>query len=464
VHPEETSPLPPPGAVADRRAANFLNFLKSVGVPAVPTQMTFGISRDGGLFEWAGTGLDAVFCQRKNLLSRRMWRMLFDVVRFNQFALDLLIHEPRLGMAQETIGEYLVREGYSDGFRDDYLMPMTAAVWSTDPDKCALEFPATTLVRFLYESPPRPARFSRCLHGFRWNHHLLSTVARRPDWLTIPTGSQSYIDAVLRHVPPDHVLLNSPVHSVCNEPDGRVRIQMDGGRSAVYDHVIIATHGDQAYSLVEASATPDETAILSQFQTSENTAVLHSDLSLMPVSRKAWSSWNYLMLSPGVAGAEGAGRVSLTYNMNILQHIPEGTFGDVLVTLNPLHEPDADTVQGRYTYRHPLYNAAAVAAQNLLPSIQNTRGISYAGAWTKYGFHEDGFSSGLECARDYLGASPPLDFVDSTFSRGRRPVLGLTDWLLRVVILLIQTFVVKLAGGVEAAARRVRSVRKDKGA
>lgn len=129
--------------------------------------------------------------------------------------------------------------------------------------------------------------------------------------------------------------------------------------------------------------------------------------------------------------------------MNILQHVPQETFGDVLVTLNPLHEPKKETVQGRYSYAHPLYNAAAVRAQGLLPRIQNTRGISYAGAWTKYGFHEDGFSSGLHVATEHLGAKLPFEVVDSTFSRGRRPVLNLGDHLLRLVILVIQVFVVR---------------------
>lgn len=143
-----------------RAAANFINFLNKVNVQTEPTEMTFGVSRDQGLFEWAGTNLSAVFCQKRNLLSPRMWRMLFDVIRFNQFALDLLMqedvepvgrHEIMINSTDdaETIGEYLDREGYSDAFRDDYLIPMTAAVWSTSPDKCALQFPAVTLVRFL---------------------------------------------------------------------------------------------------------------------------------------------------------------------------------------------------------------------------------------------------------------------------------------------------------------------------
>lgn len=142
-------------------AANFINFLDKVRVQTVPTPMTFGVSRDYGNFEWSGTSLDALFCQRKNLLSLRTWRMIFDIIRFNQFALDLLIADdpeatsPANGSGrravdvEETIGQYLDRERYSDAFRDDYLIPMTAAVWSTSPDKCSLEFPAVTLVRFL---------------------------------------------------------------------------------------------------------------------------------------------------------------------------------------------------------------------------------------------------------------------------------------------------------------------------
>ena len=147
--------------------ANFINFLKTIGVPTVPTEMTFGVSRDKGIFEWAGTSLSAVFAQRKNLLSPRMWRMIFDIIRFNQFALDLLKQDEKSeehtyginGNTKgshvhfcekvESIGEYLEREGYSDAFRDDYLIPMTAAVWSTSPDKCSLDFPAVTLVRFM---------------------------------------------------------------------------------------------------------------------------------------------------------------------------------------------------------------------------------------------------------------------------------------------------------------------------
>ncbi|EKD15304.1 uncharacterized protein L3040_001672 [Drepanopeziza brunnea f. sp. 'multigermtubi'] len=419
---------------------NFINFLNAVHVPTVPTEMTFGVSRDDGLFEWAGTSLAAVFAQRRNLLSPRVWRMIFDIIRFNQFALDLLQAEERSeeyvagkenghsngngwhhAEKQETIGEYLDREGYSDAFKDDYLIPMTAAVWSTSPDKCTLEFPAVTLVRFM------------------WNHHLLSTVAARPQWLTLKYGAKSYIDAVMKGFPPNHIFLNSPVQSITNDSDGKVRLHLPDAKSEVYDHVILATHGDEALSLINAEADQEEKYILGGFKTSQNTAILHSDLSLMPRSRKAWSSWNYITKSsPTGANVD---QVCLTYNMNILQHIEPAVFGNVLVTLNPLHLPPPETVQGRYTYTHPLYNAAAIHSQSLLPRIQNTRGISYCGAWTKYGFHEDGFSSGLQAAQDHLGARLPFRFKDSTFSRGRKPELGIADQALRLAIMAVQSFV-----------------------
>lgn len=264
----------------------------------------------------------------------------------------------------------------------------------------------------------------------------------------------------MKGLPASHVFLNTPVRSVTNEPDGRVRLHLDGGRSEVYDHVVLATHGDESFDIIKASATEEEKDIMSCFHTSQNDVVLHSDTSLLPSSRKAWASWNYLSLSSLASQASTStviDRVSLTYNMNILQHIPADVFGNVLVTLNPLSEPDVDTVQGRYKYTHPLYTAATVRAQQLLPRIQNKRGISYAGAWTKYGFHEDGFSSGLAVAAQHLGARLPFDFVDSTFSRGRAPEHGVADWLLRIVLWIVQVCLVetveKLAGISRAAPR-----------
>lgn len=281
---------------------------------------------------------------------------------------------------------------------------------------------------------------------------MLSTVSARPDWLTVEGGAKSYIDAVVKGFPPNHLFLNTSVKHVTNEKDGRVRLHLENGKSEVYDHVILATHGDQAYQIIGPSATTEEKTIMSAFETSENTAVLHSDLTHMPVRKNSWAAWNYLTLSDPWTRRD-IDKVSLTYNMNILQHIPRQPFGDVLVTLNPIHEPKAETVQGRYSYSHPIYNPVAVRAQNQLHRIQNKRGISYAGAWTKYGFHEDGFSSGLHVAEAHLGARLPFEFVDSTYSRGKRPSLGIKGRFGRLIILLIQVLVIEL---IEALLARLR--------
>ena len=463
---------------------NFLNFLKEVGVDPVDSEMTFAVSRDNGAFEWSGEA-KGIFAQRRNLFRLRHWRMIFDIVRFNQFALDILALDdgksaPRFGasrytpeeIADMTIGDYLEREGYSDGFRDDYLVPMTAAVWSTSPDKASLDFPAQTLIRFM------------------WNHHLLSTIAQRPLWLTIPGGSRQYIEAVIKQFPKKRL----HVHTACEvanvlrptpnakNGDGTVNvswINAKSGRIEVdsFDHVILACHGDEVLPLLtkhgslrqsisSASGsekpkkssssksngfsklsthgqyvTEEELEIFSAFQTTQNVCYLHSDLSLMPKRRAVWTSWNYLISSQHPSSEPHPAGVSLTYNMNILQHISRDDFGHVLVTMNPEHPPEPASIQGKFHYRHPLYTVEAVRAQDRLSEVQNTRGVSYCGAWTKYGFHEDGFSSGLKVAIEHLGAKLPFEFVDSTYSRGHKPHFGWQDSLVRLCILGTLVFV-----------------------
>lgn len=394
--------------------------------------MTFSVSRDQGLFEWAGTDLTTVFAQLSNLKSLSMWRMIFDIVRFNQYALDLLINspdgddldaDPSDFPEEETIGSYLRREGYSSAFRDDYLIPMTAAVWSTSPDKCSLEFPALTLVRFL------------------WNHHLLTAIGTRPMWLTLRHGAKSYIDAAFKDLPSSQVHLQTPISKLKYTDKDQIDLYTTESRTKLgtFDKVILATHGTTSNKIIRASSSyPEpfelENEILGAFKTSSNTAYLHSDTSLLPQRRRAWAAWNYITLSNQHYSGPKIDRVCLTYNMNILQHIPSSTFGDVLVTLNPLHKPK--DIQGEYHYEHPLYTVKAMEAQRRLPSIQGRHGVYYAGAWTKYGFHEDGFSSGLEAALA-LGAEIPFQFVDSRYSRGRKPNLGLRDYALRIVLWLI---------------------------
>lgn len=299
---------------------NFIRFLKEVGVDPVETEMTFGVSRDNGAFEWSGEG-QGIFAQRRNLFRLRHWRMIFDIIRFNQFALDLLADDDedgvaRLGSSVEnrkqlrdlTIGQYLDREGYSQSFRDDYLIPMTAAVWSTSPDKTSLEFPAHTLIRFM------------------WNHHLLSTLAVRPPWLTIAGGSQRYIDAIVKGYPAGklHIHTSCEVANIVRPSaagDGGVSLSWIDHESGciegdVFHHVVLATHGDDVLPLLAKQPTQNDTTdntertiksssysqhvsikefeVFSAFQTTENVCYLHSDLSLMPRRRATWTAWNYL--------------------------------------------------------------------------------------------------------------------------------------------------------------------------
>lgn len=258
----------------------------------------------------------------------------------------------------------------------------------------------------------------------------------------------------MKGFPPNHLHLKSPVREVSNDENGRVVLHFEDGKTDVFDHVVLATHGDEALSILGRSATEKERAILSRFQTSQNEVILHSDTNLMPRNRGAWSSWNYLTLSSPSTSQANIDKVSLTYNMNILQHIPAEPFGDVLVTMNPLQRPRPSTIQGKFWYSHPLYTPEAIQGQKLLGQIQNKRGISYAGAWTNYGFHEDGFSSGLSVAKDHLGAKLPFEFKDSTYSRGKRPEFGLLDHFARLIILLIQIFVVQIAESLILAWRR----------
>ena len=430
----------------DATYPNFLAFLRELNIDCVPTAMTFGVCRDYGAFEWSGTSLGSVFAQYQNAFSLRFWRMIFDIIRFNQFALDLLteVDGTLENDNEQSVGDYLEQNGYSDAFRDDYLIPMTACVWSTGADKCTLEFPAVTLVRFL------------------WNHHLMSTVARRPDWRTIMGGSKQYIDAVLRDFHPKEIHLSSGVKSVENTPEGRVAVMLENGKRDVFDDVILACHGDTARDIITSSATKKEMDIMSAFQTTENTVFMHSDLTvgspniscflfyqeksltywqLMPRRRIAWSAWNYLTLSGTEPTSTSAiESVSLTYNMNILQHIPTEEYGDILVTMNPPHVPSAEVTQAVLSYKHPIYNAAAVRSQSRLAEIQGTRGLWYAGAWTGYGFHEDGFKSGIDVGRK-LGGQVPWKTVETQFIRGRVPVLTWKDNLVRIFILGFQFWI-----------------------
>ncbi|KAK1923361.1 hypothetical protein DB88DRAFT_490915 [Papiliotrema laurentii] len=382
---------------------NFLRFLKLLKIPILDTQMTFSVSRDRGAFEWAGDGLGALFCQVGNLFNPRLYRMIFDIVRFNLFALDLL-KEPLKDGKEISIGEYLDREGYGDGFKEDYLLPMTGAIWSTPADQAALDFPASTLIRFFH------------------NHHLLQLTGK-PSWLTIKGGAKQYIDAVLSRLPKENLHLNTEIVSVSSREDG-VELVEAGGARHIYDHVILATHSDTTLNMLKRGGlvTPEEEKVLAPWGWSKNEAVLHWDDRFIPVRRKAYSAWNYLTSTSkphrdAKTTDSEVDTVSLTYGMNILQHLPESKYGLVLVTLNPPFPVDPAKTIGSWTYTHPMMTTTSVSTQPHLPSIQNKRNISYAGAWTKYGFHEDGFTSGMRLVTGApFNVKPPFPLLPATRS------------------------------------------------
>ncbi|KAL4249069.1 Zeta Carotene Desaturase and Related Oxidoreductase [Abortiporus biennis] len=403
---------------------NFISFLSlypDLKSRILPTEMTFSVSRDRGLFEWAGNNLRSVFCQPARLLDFRMWRLLYDVLRFNACARRFVVEH----QAEVSIGEYLKIEGYSDAFRDDYLVPMTAAIWSTPPDKCSLDFPAKTLIQFMN------------------NHHLLQ-ITGKPSWLTLREGSRTYVKQIISSLPPSQLHLNTPIHSVTSTSSYSttgIQIQTDKGIE-IFDHVIMACHSDTTVQILkrgggEGGITKDEERILGAFQWNRNEVVLHMDKQLMPKSRLAWSCWNYLTSSevdPKGKKKANVNQVALTYWMNELQHISEKEHGPIFVTLNPPFQPDPEKTFGKYQYDHPIIDSKAIKAQREIQTIQNKRGISYAGAWLCYGFHEDGFTSGLRAAMNLLDVPGQEESIHPPFK------IQTSDRIPQISILTIQIF------------------------
>lgn len=252
---------------------NFLRFAKQAkGVDVIDSDMSFSVSRDQGAFEWAGSSAGALFAQRSNLLNPLHWRMVWDILRFNACALELLSGDADDAGGEEPIESYLARNGYSHAFRDNYILPMTAAIWSTPIGTAALSFPILTLVRFAH------------------NHHLLQ-IFGRPRWLTLRGGARTYVEAITSQLPKGTHRLGASVSAVSSKPAGGVRLRVsttDKVADEDFDHVVLACHADEALAMLRAGggATKDEEDALSRFRFSDNTAVLHSDVSVrhLPLS------------------------------------------------------------------------------------------------------------------------------------------------------------------------------------
>ena len=353
-------------------------------IASYPTDMSFSASFDQGRMEYAGTDLNTLFGQRKNLVNRRFWGMLLSTVRFNRLAQQAL-SEPL--PPQLSMGEFLDRHGFSETFRSHYLYPMAAAIWSCPRDQIA-RFPAVSFLRF-------------------FANHGLIRLADRPQWLTVEGGSSTYMDRLVDDLG-RNARLNAPVVSVERKARGVDLLDADGARQS-FDEVVLACHSDQALDLL-ADPSPSERRLLGAIPYQSNRVLLHRDPSLMPRERRVWSSWNYLSRS----AEDEAQAVSVTYWMNSLQRLATST--DYFVSLNPLDEPREEIIAAEFEYEHPVFTTAALEAQKQLHRIQGRSHTWFAGAWTGYGFHEDGMRSGVEVAQA-LGATLPWDAEQVRASR-----------------------------------------------
>jgi len=345
---------------------NFIRLLDELGVPWQPSDMSFSVRCERSGLEYNGTSINSLFAQRRNLVRPSFLRMVADIMKFNRLAPALLTG----GSDSLSLGDYLQQEGYSRHFLEHYIIPMGAAIWSSRPADM-LAFP----VRFFVE--------------FFANHGFLS-VNERPTWRVIRGGSREYIGRLTAPYA-GSIRLNTPVEGVQRQPH-KVSVRLKNGTVEHFDQVFMACHSDQALKLL-ADPTAEEREILGAIGYQANEALLHTDQRLMPRRPLAWAAWNYHL--PPVPHD----RVTVTYNMNILQRLDAPV--QLMVSLNRSADIDPRTVLGSYVYHHPVYTRGAVAAQKRRDEINGVHRTYYCGAYWGYGFHEDGVKSALASLEDF---------------------------------------------------------------
>jgi predicted NAD/FAD-binding protein len=375
----------------DRTYPNLNALFAALEVPFKPSSMSFSVSVGGGALEYAGDRIASLFAQRRNLFRPAHYRMIADILRFYRESVAMVAADR---IPDHTLGRLLADGGYGRAFIYDHILPMGSAIWSADIREM-LDFPASTFLRFFA------------------NHGLL-TVNDQPQWLTVEGGSRVYVERLSAPFR-SRIRTGTPVRAVRRGEAGVV-VETDGQAPEIYDEVVFATHADTTRALL-ADADAQEEAVLGQFPFQPNTAILHTDPALMPRRRRAWASWNYM--SP--ARVSDGTPVSVTYWMNRLQSLP--CTENVFVSVNPTAAPDPARVLGTFAYDHPVFNAGAIAAQAQIGTIQGRRRIWVCGAWTGYGFHEDGLSSALEVAHA-LGVPRPWNVRESsTAAANCRPAI-----------------------------------------
>lgn len=352
---------------------NFTALLDHLEVVSIPADMALSISLDDGGFEYSSFGLAGMFAQKRNVFSARFWTMLRDVTRFYREApTDLAALEAPL----TSLDDYLAQKGYGKAFRDDHLLPMAAAIWSTPLDAIGA-YPAAALIRFFQ------------------NHGMMSILGRGL-WRTVQGGSRNYVKK-LREAFAGEIRTNTRVTGVRRLPSG-AEVRDASGQVEGFDQVVIATHGDAALALLD-DPTPEERRILGAFKYSRNLTVLHTDASLMPKRKAAWTSWNHI----GRSGAPEDGCV--TYWMNRLQSLKDAQ--DLFVTLKPTQPIAPDSVIKSEVYEHPLFDAGAIAAQREIWSLQGVHRTWFCGSYFGHGFHEDALQAGLAVAEQLGGVRRP---------------------------------------------------------
>jgi predicted NAD/FAD-binding protein len=356
----------------ERTYPKLIALFEALRIPTAASDMSFSVQDPRSGLEWSGSSLATVFAQRRNLLRPAFLGMLADILRFNRRCTALAQAGAETALEQ-PIGEFLDEHRYGRAFRDWYFMPMVGSIWSC-PTEQMLEFPIATMIRFCH------------------NHGLLQ-VADRPRWFTVAGGARQYVDRIVAGL--EDARLREPVRAVRRLPpgDGRsgVTVSTDRGTEH-FDEVVLACHSDQALALL-GDPTPAERAVLGAIRYHPNRAVLHTDVRMLPTRRAAWAAWNY---EAAADPSQERGAVCLHYLINQLQPLPFEQ--PVVVSLNPVRAPEASRVIGEYDYAHPVIDRDAIRAQAALPALQGLAHTWYCGAWTRYGFHEDGLASGLAVA------------------------------------------------------------------
>jgi len=347
----------------------LIQLFAQLGVEVAASDMSFSVQLPGQGLEWSGSDLNSVFAQRRNLLRPAFWGMLRDLMRFNKLC-TALAQQGQDSALSQPIGDFLAQHRFGPAFRDWYLLPMVACIWSC-PTAQMLSFPISTLIRFCH------------------NHGLLQ-VSERPQWYTVRGGARHYVDKLLDAIADKR--LSTPVLAVQRDAGG-VTLQTTQG-SERFDALVMACHSDQSLRLLAGDATLAERQVLGAIAYHRNRAVLHTDTALLPQRPRAWAAWNY---ENGAAAGRENNAVCLHYLLNRLQPLPWQQ--PVVVSLNPVREPAAHRVLGEFDYAHPVFDRAAVAAQAGVPALQGQGRTWFCGAWTRYGFHEDGLLSGLGVAK-----------------------------------------------------------------